>query len=79
MAQAGWFPDPGGQPGMFRYWNGVAWTDQLPDDPGGWSTPGAGGSGDGASAGSGGGTSGPGGPGRSSARVSGRSPSGRVR
>lgn len=60
MAQAGWFPDPGGQPGMFRYWNGVAWTDQLTDDPGGWSTPGAGGSGDGASAGSGGGTSGPG-------------------
>lgn len=45
MARAGWFPDPGGQPGMFRYWNGVAWTDQLTDDPRGWSASGAGGAG----------------------------------
>ncbi|MCB0890798.1 MAG: DUF2510 domain-containing protein, partial [Propionibacteriaceae bacterium] len=26
MAQPGWFPDPGGQAGMFRYWDGTAWT-----------------------------------------------------
>ena len=35
MAQPGWFPDPGGQAGMFRYWDGTAWTDQLSADPGG--------------------------------------------
>ena len=28
MAQPGWFPDPGGQPGMYRYWDGTAWTQQ---------------------------------------------------
>jgi len=33
MAQPGWFPDPGGQPGMFRYWDGAAWTQQLSADP----------------------------------------------
>lgn len=32
-AQPGWFPDPGGQPGMYRYWDGSAWTDRLSDDP----------------------------------------------
>ena len=26
MAQPGWFPDPGGQAGMFRYWDGSAWS-----------------------------------------------------
>ena len=35
MAQPGWFPDPGGQAGMFRYWDGTAWTDQLSANPGG--------------------------------------------
>ena len=33
MAQPGWLPDPGGQPGMFRYWDGAAWTQQLSADP----------------------------------------------
>ncbi|MCC6496489.1 MAG: DUF2510 domain-containing protein, partial [Propionibacteriaceae bacterium] len=22
MSSAGWYPDPGGQPGLFRYWTG---------------------------------------------------------
>nr|WP_281370112.1 DUF2510 domain-containing protein [Naumannella cuiyingiana] len=32
--QAGWYPDPGGQRGMFRYWNGSAWSHELSPDPG---------------------------------------------
>ncbi|MFT3971774.1 MAG: DUF2510 domain-containing protein [Micropruina sp.] len=35
MAQTGWYPDPGGQQGMFRYWDGSAWTKQLSANPGG--------------------------------------------
>ncbi len=35
MAQPGWYPDPGGQQGMFRYWDGSAWTKQLSANPGG--------------------------------------------
>ncbi|WP_298132487.1 DUF2510 domain-containing protein [Micropruina sp.] len=35
MAQPGWYPDPGGQQGMFRYWDGSAWTQQLSANPGG--------------------------------------------
>lgn len=34
-AQSGWFPDPGGQPGMYRRWTGSAWTDQISSEPGG--------------------------------------------
>lgn len=26
---AGWYPDPGGQRGAFRYWNGSSWSSQL--------------------------------------------------
>ena len=26
-AQPGWYPDPSGQPGSFRYWDGTRWTD----------------------------------------------------
>ena len=33
MARPGWYPDPGGQQGMFRYWDGSAWTHQLSPDP----------------------------------------------
>ena len=33
MAQPGWYPDPGGHQGMFRYWDGSAWTGQLSADP----------------------------------------------
>jgi hypothetical protein len=34
VTQAGWFPDPGGQRGMYRYWDGSSWTQQLSPDPG---------------------------------------------
>ncbi|WP_197430250.1 DUF2510 domain-containing protein [Auraticoccus cholistanensis] len=30
---AGWYPDPGGQPGMFRYWDGSAWSAALSPTP----------------------------------------------
>ncbi|MDR1791546.1 MAG: DUF2510 domain-containing protein [Propionibacteriaceae bacterium] len=33
MNQAGWYPDPGGAPGMYRYWNGSAWTTAVTDNP----------------------------------------------
>lgn len=33
MSQAGWYPDPGGQPGMFRYWDGQAWSPTLSPTP----------------------------------------------
>lgn len=39
MAQPGWFPDPGGQPRMFRYWDGSAWTQQLSSNPPGQPPP----------------------------------------
>ena len=35
MSAAGWYPDPGNQPGAYRYWDGRAWTDQLTTQPGG--------------------------------------------
>ncbi|MEZ5088373.1 MAG: DUF2510 domain-containing protein [Micropruina sp.] len=38
-AQPGWFPDPGGQPGMFRYWDGSAWSSQLTANPAGTPPP----------------------------------------
>ena len=36
MAEAvpGWYPDPGGMPGRFRYWNGTAWSPDTSDRPG---------------------------------------------
>jgi hypothetical protein len=36
VSRPGWYPDPGGQPGMFRYWDGAAWSAVLsptPDSP----------------------------------------------
>ena len=33
MSQAGWYPDPGGQPGMFRYWDGRAWSQTVSPTP----------------------------------------------
>ncbi|MCL2736008.1 MAG: DUF2510 domain-containing protein [Propionibacteriaceae bacterium] len=33
MAQQGWYPDPGGQTGMFRYWDGSAWSDVISPTP----------------------------------------------
>lgn len=32
-AQAGWYPDPGGRPGRFRYWDGRQWSEALSADP----------------------------------------------
>lgn len=33
MSNAGWHPDPGGAPGMFRYWDGSAWSSALSPNP----------------------------------------------
>lgn len=33
MSIAGWYPDPGGQLGKFRYWNGQTWSEQVTDNP----------------------------------------------
>ena len=33
MAQQGWYPDPGGQAGMFRYWDGNAWSSAISPIP----------------------------------------------
>ncbi len=33
MTNAGWHPDPGKQPGKFRYWDGTQWSVQLSDSP----------------------------------------------
>jgi hypothetical protein len=29
----GWYPDPGGEPGQYRYWDGQAWSDTLSPTP----------------------------------------------
>lgn len=31
--QAGWYPDPSGAPGMYRFWDGVRWTTAVSRDP----------------------------------------------
>ena len=33
MAQQGWYPDPGGQAGMFRYWDGTTWSEVVSPTP----------------------------------------------
>ena len=33
MAKQGWYPDPGGMPGMFRYWDGTGWSQALSPTP----------------------------------------------
>ena len=33
VSAAGWYPDPSGQSGMFRYWTGTAWTAAVTADP----------------------------------------------
>ena len=33
MATAGWYPDPSGQPGAFRYWDGGRWDETVADHP----------------------------------------------
>lgn len=34
MAQSGWYPDPGGGPGQYRYWDGARWSVETTTDPG---------------------------------------------
>jgi hypothetical protein len=33
MADAGWYPDPAGVPGRYRYWDGAKWSSSSTDDP----------------------------------------------
>jgi len=33
MSASGWYPDPGGAQGRFRYWDGDSWSDQTTADP----------------------------------------------
>ncbi len=33
MSMPGWYPDPAGNPGHYRYWNGSAWSDQTTTTP----------------------------------------------
>ncbi|MCW2814915.1 MAG: hypothetical protein JWN84_2370 [Nocardioides sp.] len=33
MPIAGWYPDPAGRPGAFRFWDGASWTADLTDNP----------------------------------------------
>ena len=33
MAQQGWYPDPGGQAGMYRYWDGQSWSEVISPTP----------------------------------------------
>ncbi len=33
MAVAGWYPDPAGVPGRYRYWDGSSWSTVTTDDP----------------------------------------------
>lgn len=33
MSTPGWYPDPGGRPGAYRYWDGRAWSDQTTTRP----------------------------------------------
>jgi heat shock protein HtpX len=34
IGAAGWYADPGGEPGVLRYWDGGAWTDHVHHIPG---------------------------------------------
>lgn len=33
MSAPGWYPDPGGVPNLYRYWDGRTWTNQLTSQP----------------------------------------------
>jgi hypothetical protein len=33
VAERGWYPDPGGAPGRYRYWDGVGWSAETTADP----------------------------------------------
>ena len=38
-SQAGWYPDPGGQPGLYRWWTGSAWREAVTPHPQGTPPP----------------------------------------
>ncbi len=38
-SSAGWYPDPGGQPGLYRWWTGSAWTEAVTPNPQGTPPP----------------------------------------
>lgn len=42
MSQSGWYPDPSGKPGQFRYWDGAQWSQETTPNPGQNPPPGAG-------------------------------------
>ncbi|MGA4668843.1 DUF2510 domain-containing protein [Propionibacteriaceae bacterium Y1923] len=44
MAEAGWYPDPGGAEGRYRYWDGESWSSETSATPGAASSPGGSGS-----------------------------------
>src|SRR5918995_5696586 len=33
MPAAGWYPDPAGVPGRYRYWDGSQWSTVITEDP----------------------------------------------
>jgi hypothetical protein len=33
VAERGWYPDPGGAPGRYRYWDGAGWSAETTTDP----------------------------------------------
>ncbi|WP_420175814.1 DUF2510 domain-containing protein [Luteococcus sp. OSA5] len=39
MSMPGWYPDPAGNPGHFRYWDGTSWSAQTTTDPAGSAAP----------------------------------------
>jgi len=41
VSQPGWYPDPGGQPAAFRYWDGRAWSAATTNNPQAAPPPGA--------------------------------------
>ncbi|MCT2996353.1 DUF2510 domain-containing protein, partial [Propionibacterium freudenreichii] len=40
MPTPGWYPDPTGTPGLYRYWDGRAWTGATTNDPAATPAPG---------------------------------------
>ncbi|MDK9297683.1 DUF2510 domain-containing protein, partial [Propionibacterium freudenreichii] len=40
MPTPGWYPDPAGTPGLYRYWDGQAWTGATTNDPAATPAPG---------------------------------------
>ncbi len=41
MSKPGWYPDPGGEPGRFRFWDGESWSAGTTDDPASSTSPAA--------------------------------------